>query len=197
MVAMATYPAVIPWSTVVGCGRHPGRQRPCRSDATGREAGVSPAQSRYGDRPPGAEVRSPPCRRRSSLREKGQAHRAVHRLTPASPKQGVFCFLPRQPGVPVDARTTAARRRGRTLSATLLFAIALAIAACAGPAATATPTPTQTPTPASSATPAPTQSPSPSPVAAFPITLTDDEGTQVEIKAAPEKIVSLTPAATE
>jgi iron complex transport system substrate-binding protein len=97
----------------------------------------------------------------------------------------------------VDARTTAARRRGRTLSATLLFAIALAVAACAGPAATATPAPTPTPTPASSATPAPTQSPSPSPVAAFPITLTDDEGTQVEIKAAPEKIVSLTPAATE
>ena len=40
----------------------------------GREAGVIPAQSRYGDRPQGAEVRSPTRRRRSNLREKGQAY---------------------------------------------------------------------------------------------------------------------------
>jgi len=40
--------------------------------------------------------------------------------------------------------------------------------------------------------------PSPSPLAAtFPMTLTDDEGTSVTIKAEPSRIVSLTPAATE
>jgi iron complex transport system substrate-binding protein len=45
-------------------------------------------------------------------------------------------------------------------------------------------------------------SPSPSPgpavsAAAFPVTLTDDEGTQVTIPAEPRRIVSLTPATTE
>jgi len=34
-------------------------------------------------------------------------------------------------------------------------------------------------------------------MAAFPVTLTDDEGTVVEIPAEPQRIVSLTPAATE
>lgn len=49
------------------------------------------------------------------------------------------------------------------------------------------------------ATPAPTSSPSaaPSEAPAFPVTLTDDEGTSVEIAAEPEVIVSLTPATTE
>ena len=93
----------------------------------------------------------------------------------------------------MDARFPAARRRGRTLPATLIFLVALAVTACAGPAAT--PVPTVAPTAAPTATPAAT--PTASPVAAFPITLTDDEGTQVELKAEPQKIVSLTPAATE
>lgn len=39
--------------------------------------------------------------------------------------------------------------------------------------------------------------PSPTPVPAYPASLTDDEGTAVEIAAEPQKIVSLTPAATE
>src|SRR4029079_5254804 len=34
-------------------------------------------------------------------------------------------------------------------------------------------------------------------VPAFPVTLTDDEGTAVDVAADPEKIVSLTPATTE
>jgi iron complex transport system substrate-binding protein len=38
--------------------------------------------------------------------------------------------------------------------------------------------------------------PSPSPIA-YPLTLTDDEGTEVTIPAAPHKVVSLTPATTE
>ena len=60
-------------------------------------------------------------------------------------------------------------------------------------APTAAPTPTTAPTPA----PTPTALPSPSTAAAFPLTLTDDEGTVVELAAKPSKIVSLTPAVTE
>ena len=51
----------------------------------------------------------------------------------------------------------------------------------------------RSPTAAPTATPAPTPSPTPAP--AFPATLTDDEGTAVTLKAEPQKIVSLTPAA--
>ena len=62
-------------------------------------------------------------------------------------------------------------------------------------APTAAPTPTTAPTTAP--TPAPTTPPSPSAAAVFPLTLTDDEGTVVELPAMPQKIVSLTPAVTE
>ena len=47
--------------------------------------------------------------------------------------------------------------------------------------------------PALTATPPPSASPAP----AFPVTLTDDDGTKLELKTAPQKIVSLTPAETE
>jgi iron complex transport system substrate-binding protein len=43
----------------------------------------------------------------------------------------------------------------------------------------------------------PTVAPSPSPAPSFPVTLTDDEGTDVTIAAEPQKLVSLTPATTE
>ena len=46
-------------------------------------------------------------------------------------------------------------------------------------------------------TPAPTQTPEPTVPPAFPVTVTDDEGTPVTIPAEPQKIVSLTPATTE
>jgi iron complex transport system substrate-binding protein len=39
--------------------------------------------------------------------------------------------------------------------------------------------------------------PTDTPAATFPLTITDDGGTTVEIPAEPQKIVSLTPAATE
>ena len=77
----------------------------------------------------------------------------------------------------------------------LLAVLVLILAACSGAA-----TPSTSPSaPTTSATPVATvaPSPSPSPVAAFPATLTDDEGTAVTIPAAPQKIVSLTPATTE
>jgi iron complex transport system substrate-binding protein len=47
----------------------------------------------------------------------------------------------------------------------------------------------------SSSAPVTTATPAPTP--AFPVTLTDDEGTEVTIAAEPKKIVSLTPATTE
>ncbi len=81
------------------------------------------------------------------------------------------------------------RRMVLSLVLTLSAALSSALAACTTPAAT--------PVASTPPTPVPTQQPSPSPVADFPITLTDDEGTTVEIAARPLRIVSLTPAATE
>jgi iron complex transport system substrate-binding protein len=46
-------------------------------------------------------------------------------------------------------------------------------------------------------TPNPTLTAAPTAAAAFPVTVTDDEGTAVTIAAEPQKIVSLTPATTE
>ena len=79
------------------------------------------------------------------------------------------------------------RRRGVALS----LALSVLLAACSTPAATPSSAPSITPAPP------PTTEPSPSPVAAFPVTLTDDEGTEVELAAEPQVIVSLTPATTE
>jgi iron complex transport system substrate-binding protein len=80
--------------------------------------------------------------------------------------------------------------------AVILAALVLAVAACSGggssPSASATVVSTASPATAT-ATPAPT----PAPSAAFPVTVTDDEGTPVEIASEPDVIVSLTPATTE
>jgi iron complex transport system substrate-binding protein len=94
------------------------------------------------------------------------------------------------------ARSTPHRIAAVVIGATLL------LAGCTG-GSSATPVSipsdaTASAVPAASATPRP-PTPSPTPVAAatFPLTLTDDEGTAVELKARPQKIVSLTPATTE
>lgn len=78
----------------------------------------------------------------------------------------------------------------------LLALIAIVVAACS---AASTPRPTTPPDATGSLVPATTATPgpSPSPSAAFPASLTDDEGTKVELTAEPQKIVSLTPAETE
>jgi iron complex transport system substrate-binding protein len=78
----------------------------------------------------------------------------------------------------------------------MFLAVVFLVAACSGSAATAsTLSPSTSPTTiASTAT---TPSPSPTPVAAFPATLTDDDGTAVTIPSEPRTIVSLTPATTE
>jgi iron complex transport system substrate-binding protein len=72
----------------------------------------------------------------------------------------------------------------------LLIGLSLSAAACGA----GTSSPAASP---STAQPSAAASASPSPEAAFPITITDDEGTSVEIAADPTKIVSLTPANTE
>lgn len=83
------------------------------------------------------------------------------------------------------------RRRAVVLC---LFLAAL-MAACSTPGATTSPPPSTAP---ASATAAPSASTVPSPTpAAFPVTVTDDEGTAVEIPAEPDTIVSLTAANTE
>ena len=94
----------------------------------------------------------------------------------------------------MDARRPAAHSRGRTLPSILLLVLAVTLAACSSGGAS--PTAAQaSPAPTASPTAAPTESPSP--VAAFPVTVTDDEGTSVTIPAEPEQIVTLTNAATE
>lgn len=76
--------------------------------------------------------------------------------------------------------------------ALLLLPLLLAVIASCGGGAVATTAPPSQPValPTATSTAAPTPAP-------FPVSLTDDEGTVVEIPAAPQTIVSLTPAATE
>jgi iron complex transport system substrate-binding protein len=86
--------------------------------------------------------------------------------------------------------------RPRSFGVPFLFIAMLSIAlvACStagnpstSPSAPPTSTPASSPSTTAVATPA----------AAFPVTVTDDEGTKVDLAAEPQKIVSLTPAATE
>jgi iron complex transport system substrate-binding protein len=81
-----------------------------------------------------------------------------------------------------------ASRRPRAAVPALLFAVLLLAGCAAAGAPSPTPGPVATPNPTVARTAAPP---------AFPVTITDDEGTAVPIAAAPAKIVSLTPAATE
>src|SRR5258706_5705602 len=89
-------------------------------------------------------------------------------------------------------RAQGHRKPGATPSLRLLLPILLvAIAACGGAVATTAPA-TQ-----AAALPTVTVAPTATPAPSFPVSLTDDEGTVVKFLAAPQKIVSLTPAATE
>jgi iron complex transport system substrate-binding protein len=88
-------------------------------------------------------------------------------------------------------------RQSRSLPVLAGLLLAVLLAACsAAPAASptlppATPLPSAAPVATVELTPAPTAAP------LFPLTLTDDEGTAVTLPAEPQRIVSLTPAATE
>jgi iron complex transport system substrate-binding protein len=100
----------------------------------------------------------------------------------------------------VDARSRATDRRRRLpIPALLLLLLAAALAACSGPAASASSSAAAlaSATPAASATSAATPEPTATPAPSYPLTLTDDEGTEVTIPAEPMKIASLTNAATE
>src|SRR5262245_10755047 len=77
-----------------------------------------------------------------------------------------------------------------------LLAVLLIAAGCAGGPGSPAWTP-GTGTAAPFLTPAPTPTPEPTASPAFPVTVTDDEGTAVTIQSEPQKIVSLTPATTE
>jgi iron complex transport system substrate-binding protein len=87
------------------------------------------------------------------------------------------------------------RRRAVGAIPVLFALLALTTAACTGAGASPSAAPASaSPTPVA-ATPSPTVAPSPTP-STF-ATVTDDEGTVVEIPAEPQRIVSLTPATTE
>jgi iron complex transport system substrate-binding protein len=99
----------------------------------------------------------------------------------------------------VDARSH------RSILSLAGLVLALVLAACsAAPAASPSPAPaTASASPAVVASVAPSAILAPSPTAApteapaFPVQLTDDEGTAVTIPAEPQRIVTLTPAVTE
>lgn len=87
-------------------------------------------------------------------------------------------------------------RPGAGRSSLIVLALVPALAACATaaqPSSGWTYPPVTPGPPVTAAPPSPTATPAP----AFPVTLTDDEGTDVTITAEPQKIVSLTPATTE
>ena len=93
-------------------------------------------------------------------------------------------------------------RVGRTARlAAAVLAVAFALAACTGGSAaagaSAQPGATASSAPTATGTPEPSATPTVVPAAAFPLTLTDDEGNSVTLEAAPRRIVSLTPATTE
>jgi len=87
----------------------------------------------------------------------------------------------------------AARFQTRFLA--LLAVLFIAVGCNAG--AAAPPWTPGTGTAAPFLTAAPTPTPEPTAPPAFPVTVTDDEGTAVTIQSEPQKIVSLTPATTE
>lgn len=74
--------------------------------------------------------------------------------------------------------------------AALLAVAALALAACGGGEEAATPSPS--PTAAGEAA-----TPTPTPAAAFPLTIEQSDGVELRLEAAPQRIVSLSPHATE
>jgi len=83
------------------------------------------------------------------------------------------------------------RRFGVPILTALLSMALVACSTAGNPSASPSAPPTSAPAPSHSATLAAT------PAAAFPATVTDDEGTKVDLAAEPTKIVSLTPATTE
>jgi cobalamin transport system substrate-binding protein len=95
-----------------------------------------------------------------------------------------------------------ARRGAPAVRLGALFAtLVLVLVACGGsgasiaPSASAIAAASANPPAAATSTDAPTASPSVAP--AFPVTVTDDDGTAITLASEPQKVVSLTPAVTE
>ena len=104
-----------------------------------------------------------------------------------------------EPDTPAAPATAAATAAPATPAATATPTPAPATPAPT-PASTPTPTATPTPTPAATATPSPTPAATPTPTptaAAYPRTIEDSAGTAVTLEAAPERIISYSPGATE
>ena len=100
---------------------------------------------------------------------------------------------------PPARRRVPARRRRPIGRLGALLSVVLLLAACTGASPSVAPSasPVAIASPTMAPTVEPTQTASPTPAPAFPVTIIDDEGTSVELKAQPRKIVSLTPATTE
>ena len=139
------------------------------STPPGREAGVNPAQSRYGDRPNFVSPVADP-RWMLNLREKGRQDRALRLTPPSTSKRGVR-DSPAPPAprpealsrVPLPAAPPARPPSGHP--------------ACSRPAGPVPPARRlRHPPPSTPAAPASSRLRPP-----FPLTLTDDEGTSVEI----------------
>jgi iron complex transport system substrate-binding protein len=79
--------------------------------------------------------------------------------------------------------------------AALIATLVLVVAGCAGGGASSSPSAVESVSP--TASPSASRSASPTQIAAFPVSITDDEGTVVEIAEEPQVILSLTPATTE
>jgi iron complex transport system substrate-binding protein len=92
----------------------------------------------------------------------------------------------------------AAARVARSSILPLLLLVLVVVAACSSGGAGSPPaTPPVASPAAQSAGASASVAPSASAAAAFPVTLTDDDGTELTLPAEPQKIVSLTPAETE
>jgi iron complex transport system substrate-binding protein len=97
----------------------------------------------------------------------------------------------------VDARLVAAPSRRLGGIAVAVALVAFAAGCTSAPAATPTLAPV-TPLPSTAVTPPPaTPVATATPAPPFPVTLADDEGTQVTLEVEPQRIVSLMPAVTE
>ena len=113
---------------------------------------------------------------------------------------------PSGPSVCATPEVSVFTRSRRRAMISLGLSAVLALTGCAAPAGSPSSTPpdatgsigpTLTASPVTVVSPSPNATASPSEAAAFPVTLTDDDGTSVPLDAEPQHIVSLTPANTE
>ena len=107
----------------------------------------------------------------------------------------------RRSNQPTSSRGTARKGFSLALPVAALLVVAVACSGTSTPGGTVTPegpaSGGSSANPSPTATPTPTPPPSPTSPPAYPMTLVDDEGTDLTLEAEPERVVSLTPATTE